>query len=153
MPGNRYHNREGGFSVLVPPGWTAEADPQEGGSELFDPDGAGSLHLLGFPAPADEPLDPAEELFAFLDEEGIELDEEDVDDLPLEAPAAMAVCEYITEPENGGTDEENTFWLVGVATAPERLVFAIYSCPAGEEAEEREKVHSVFASLQLEKSG
>ena len=153
MPGNRYHDREGGFSVLLPKGWTAEADPEEGGSVLFDPDGAGSLHLLGFPAPADEPPDPAEELFAFLDEEGIELEEEDVDDLPLDAPAAMAVCEYITEPENGGADEESTFWLVGVATAPERLVFATYSCAAGEEAAEREKVLSTLASLRLEQIG
>ena len=153
MPPNRYHDRESGFSVLLPTGWTAEADPEEGGSVLFDPEGAGSLHLLGFPAPADEPLDPAEELFAFLEEDGIELEEEDVDDLPLTGSAAMAVCEYIAEPEEGDADEESTFWLIGVATAPERLVFATYSCAAGEEAAEREQVLSTLASLRLDGGG
>lgn len=149
MQTNTYYvDPDGAFRVRVPEGWTTERDEEAGGVELFRADGAGSLHLLGFAAPTDEVADPAEELYAFLDEQGVELEEEDVDDLELAGGADMALCEYLAEPEPGD-DEEPTFWIMGVATAPGALVFASYSCAAGEEDEERERVREILASLEL----
>lgn len=143
---NRYSDAEGGFDVLVPAGWTTEADPEMGGVEISHPDGAGVLHLLGVPQPDDEFVDPAEELYAFLEEQGVELEEDEVEDLELEGGAEMSVCEYLTDDEE---EEGETFWMVGVATAPGALVFATYSCAAGEEEEERDMVRRVLASLRL----
>lgn len=142
----RYADDEGGFDVAVPEGWYAEADPEAGGVELAHPDGAGSLHLVGVPQePGDFP-DPAEELYSFLEEQGVELEEDEVEDLALEGGAEMAVCEYLTDDEE---EEGETFWLVGVATAPGALVFASYSCASGEQEEERETVLGVLRSLRL----
>lgn len=142
-----YTDEEGGFGVLVPEGWYAEADPEVGGVELAHPDGAGLLHLVGIPQPEGEFPDPAEELYSFLEEQGVELEEDEVEDLELESGAEMAVCEYVSDDEEEGAGE--TFWMVGVATAPGSLVFATYSCAAGEEEEERETVLRTLRSLRL----
>lgn len=115
--------------------------------EIAHPDGAGSLHLVGIPQPEDEFPDPAEELYGFLEDQGVELEEDEVEDFPLEGDAELALCEYITEDEEG--EEGATFWLVGVATAPGALVFASYSCAAGEEEEERDTVREALTSLKL----
>ncbi|MBV9774255.1 MAG: hypothetical protein JO040_09920 [Gemmatimonadetes bacterium] len=146
MTETRYSDAEGGFDVLVPAGWTTETDPEVGGVELSHPDGAGALHLIGVPQPDDEFLDPAEELYAFLEEQGVELEDDEVEDVELDGGAEMALCEYLTDDEE---EEGETFWLVGVATAPGSLVFASYSCAAGEEEEERETVRRVLASVRL----
>lgn len=145
----RYPDPEGGFDVQLPPGWSAEPDPEEGGVELWGPDEVGTLHLLGFAREGDFP-DPAEELYAFLEEQGIELEEDEVEDVELAGGAEMALCEYIAEDEETA---ESTFWLMGVAAAPGRLVFATYSCPAGEEQKEHEIVWDLLASLRLRDSG
>jgi hypothetical protein len=144
----RFEDPDGIFRVAIPEGWTTETDPEAGGVELFREDGAGSLHLLGFAAPADEVADPAEELYAFLEEQGVELEEEDVDDMELANGAEMALCEYLAEPDPED-DDEPTYWIMGVATTPGALVFASYSCAAGEEDEEREQVRAIMASLEL----
>lgn len=148
MDENRYTDTEGGFDVRIPAGWEAEPDPEVGGVEISRAEGAGSLHLMGVPQPEGEFPDPAEELYAFLQEQGVELEEDEVDDVELEGGAELALCEYGTEAdeEEGG---EATFWMVGVATAPGHLVFATYSCAAGEEDEEREAVREILASLRL----
>lgn len=137
----------GAFEVPVPAGWTAALDAEDGAVLLAPAEGAGSLHLLAFAGPLDEPADPAEELFAFLDEEEVELEEDDVEDVELGEGAALALCEYLTEDEDDA--EGATFWLMAVATAPGALVFASYSCPAGEEDAEREAVRAVLAGLRL----
>lgn len=143
----RYVDEEGGFDFLVPEGWYVEADPEVGGLEVAHPDGAGILNLVGFPQPEGEFPDPAEELYSFLEEQGVELEEDEVEDLELADGAEMAVCEYVSEDEEEGEGE--TFWLVGVATAPGALVFANYSCAGGEEGEERETVLGVLRSLRI----
>jgi hypothetical protein len=143
----RYTDAEGGFDVLVPEGWYAEPDPEAGGVEMAHPDGAGLLNLVGFPQPDNDFPDPAEELYSFLEDQGVELEEDDVEDLVLEGGAEVAVCEYLTDDEEEGAGE--TFWLVGVATAPGALVFANYSCAAGEQEEERDTVMAVLRSLRL----
>ncbi len=142
----RYVDHEGGFAVQIPEGWLAELDREEEGVELREPEGVGVLHLLGFPQPADEVPDPAEELYAFLEDQEIELKEDEVEDLSLGDRAEMAICEYVAEEE--GEDEEPTYWLLGVATAPGVLVFASYSCPAGEEERERDAVRAILRSIQ-----
>ena len=136
------------FVGFLPPGWITEPDPESGGIDVFRPDGSGVLHLLAFPGEEDEFLDPAEELYAFLDEQGIELQEEELEDLDLPGNAEMAFTEYAAE--DGDEDEEEpTFNMMGVATAPGMLVFASYSCPAGEENQERDAVIRIFRSLRL----
>jgi hypothetical protein len=147
MSETTYTDTEGGFEVRIPAGWRAERDEQAGGVEVAHPDGAGSLHLVGIPQPAGEFPDPAEELYGFLEEQGVELEEDEVEDVPLTGDAELALCEYITEDEEA--DEGATFWLVGVATAPGGLVFASYSCAAGEEDEERDTVRELLSTLRL----
>lgn len=147
MSETTYTDPAGGFELRLPAGWRAERDEEAGGVEIAHPDGAGSLHLVGIPQPEDEFPDPAEELYGFLEEQGVELEEDEVDDVPLEGDAELALCEYIAEEEE--SEEGATFWLVGVATAPGALVFASYSCAAGEEEEERDTVREVLASLKL----
>lgn len=144
----RYADPEGGFELMVPAGWTTERDEEEGGVELSHPDGAGVLHLIGLEQPADSFPDPAEELYAFLEDRGVELEEDEVEDVPLEGDAEMALCEYVSEDEEEG--DGATFWLVAVATAPGRLVFATYFCDAGEEEQERETVRKALGTLRLE---
>ncbi|HEX5520223.1 MAG TPA: hypothetical protein VFX29_00955 [Longimicrobiaceae bacterium] len=150
----RYVDVEGGFDIEVPPGWTAEPDEEEGGVELSRVDGAGILHVLGVPQPPGEVADPADELYAFLAEQGIELEEDDVEDLELADGVEMAVCEFISEDEDAEDEDAGpAFWMVGVATAPAWLVFATYSCAAGEEEQERAAVHALLRSIRPLASG
>jgi len=149
MAGGQWYTAEdGSFAVRIPAPWQAEADPEEGGVELWHPDGVGELHLVGFAASADEPPDPAEELYAFLEEQGIELEEDEVEDLELDDAGELALCEYLSEDEE---TEETLFWLVGVAALPGALVFAHYTCTAGEEELEREQLRSILRTLRAER--
>ena len=140
----RYADPAGRFDLVVPPGWSADVDEEGDGVELWSEAGPGTLHLIGFGA--DGFADPAEELYAFLDEREIELEEDEVEDVPLEGDAELALCEYASEDEDDG---EQLFWMVGVATGPGTLVFATYFCPAGEEAAERETVRQALGTLRL----
>ncbi|HKP74110.1 MAG TPA: hypothetical protein VJT67_01145 [Longimicrobiaceae bacterium] len=137
---------EGRFTVQVPAGWNAAPDEDQDGLELWREDGAGTLHLISF-APDGGFLDPAEELYAFLEERGVELEDDEVDDVPLEGGAELALCEYVSEDEDDG---EALYWMVGVGTAPGVLVFATYFCPAGQERAERDAVRGALASLTIE---
>lgn len=135
------------FGFDLPAGWIVEPD-DESGVLISREDGAGLLHLVGFEPPS-EVGDPAEELFAFLDEQDLVLDEADVEDVDL-ADGELAMVEYIAEAEDGeGEDEElTTYWLVAVALMPGALVFANYSCPAGDEDAERDAVLRILRSLR-----
>src|SRR5688500_16349900 len=62
------------FDIDVPEGWTAAAD-EEGGVSVSGPEGTGLLHFIAFAQPLNEDLDPAEELYVFLEDQGIELEE------------------------------------------------------------------------------
>jgi len=139
------------FSLRIPEGWEAEPDEEEG-IDIAAPDGPGLLHLVPIPQPPGEMLDPAEELYAFLEDLGIELEEDEVEDVELAGGAEMALCEYLAEAEDEdaeeGDGESATYWIVAVATAPGDLVFASYSCPAGEEEAERETIRGILASLR-----
>jgi hypothetical protein len=140
-----YRSHDGTFSVQLPDGWLTEPDAEQGGVELWHPDGAGELSLLAFPLAPGEPPDPGEELYAFLDEHEIELEEDDIEDLELSDGGELALCEYLTEDEDSG---EAVYWLVGVGALPGALVFANYTCAAGEEEIEREVVHSILRTLR-----
>jgi hypothetical protein len=142
----RYTDPEGRFDLLIPAGWSAAPDEDDGGLEVWDEAGSGTLHVIAFPQGPDEFLDPAEELYAFLEERGVELQEDEVEDVVLEGDAELAVCEYASEDEDDG---ETLFWMVGVATAPGVLAFATYFCPAGEEEHEAPLVRAVLESLRL----
>lgn len=143
-----FRDPDGHFSLQLPSGWLAEPDPEAGGVEVYHPDGVGTLHLLAFPGDPDDFLDPAEELYAFLDEQGVELQDEEVEDLDLVGDAEMAYTEYVAEADDG-EDDEPTFHLMAVATTPGTLVFASYSCPAGQEDRERQTVVAMLGSLRL----
>jgi hypothetical protein len=136
------------FSLSLPEGWAAEADEEEGVS-VYAAEGAGLLHLVAFPHAADEELDPAEELYAFLEEQGIEIEEDEVEDLELPAGGGLALCEYLSEEDEGGEEEETTYWLVGVAIGPGTLLFVSYSCPSGEEEQERASVRAILESISF----
>ncbi len=145
----RYVDDQGGFEVTLPPGWTAEPDPEGEGVELRDSQEIGVLHLLGFPHSEAPPADPAEELYGFLEEQGIELEEDEVEDLELESGGEVALCEFLMEGEEGVEgEEEPVFWIMAVAVAPEVLIFASYSCPVGEEEGQRERVRAILRSLR-----
>jgi hypothetical protein len=135
------------FSFQVPPGWVAERDEEEG-VLVSAPDGVGLLHLVAFPGSPDDMADPAEELYAFLDEHGIEILEDEVEDLELPEGGDMSLCEYLAEDEEEA--DESTYWLVAVTVAPGSLVFASYSCPAGEQEVERAAVREVLTSLRIQ---
>jgi hypothetical protein len=143
----RKSDPDGRFDLIVPAGWSAEADEEDGGLEVWNESGVGTLHLIAFPQGADEFLDPAEELYAFLEERGVELQEDEVEDVVLEGDGELALCEYSSEDEDDG---EELFWLVGVATAPGVLAFATYFCPAGAEEQERETILTALRSLRLQ---
>ncbi len=146
MADSWYEDAEGRFRIRVPEGWMIRHDPEEAGVELHDPEEAGVLLLLGFSHA--EPADPAEELYAFLDEQGIELEEDEVEDLELAGGAELAVCEFLSEDEEG--EEDPTHWLMGVATVPGVLVFATYSCSAEEAEEQLPTVRAALGSLRLQ---
>jgi hypothetical protein len=113
---------------------------------VWKEEGSGTLHLISFAPEGEDFPDPAEELYAFLQEQDVVLQEDEVEDVPLPGGAEMALCEYLTEDEDEG---ESLFWMVGVATAPGTMVFATYFCPEGEEARERDAVRRALASLQI----
>ena len=137
------------FDFEIPDGWQAEPD-EEGGIQAGQADGAGLLHLIAFEQDSSDPLDPAEELYIFLEDQGIELEEDEIEDLELASGAELSFCEYLSEDEEEGeTERETTYWLVAVATAPGNLVFASYTCPAGREDDERETVRSILTTLRL----
>ena len=144
MHETRATDPEGRFTLVPPAGWSAAPAEEQGGLEVWREDGIGTLHLISFPGD-DDPADPAEELYAFLEEGGVELEDDEVEDVPLD-PGQLALCEYETEDEDDG---EVTYWLSGVATAPGVLVFATYVCPAGEEDAERDAVRQALATLRL----
>jgi hypothetical protein len=133
------------FSLSLPEGWVAEPDEEEGVS-VYAPEGVGLLHLVAFPASEDHEPDPADELYAFLEEQGIEIEEDEVEDVELPAGAELALCEYLSEEEE---EDETTYWLVGVAMSPATLVFVSYSCPSGEEEKERASIREILTSLAL----
>jgi len=136
---------EGRFELRLPPGWQAATDEDGDGVEVWREDGAGTLHLISFDTDDGEFPDPAEELYAFLQERGVELEDDEVDDVPL-GGAEMALCEFLSEDEDDG---DSLFWLVGVATAPGTLVFGTYFCPAGRENEERELVRDALGGMKV----
>lgn len=135
------------FEVRIPEGWTAEADA-DGGIDLVGPSGIGLLHLISFPRDREEDFDPGEELYIFLEDQGIELAEDEIEDIELPDGAELALCEYASEEEEE-TEEGETYWMVGVAGAPGKLVFCNYSCPASEAEAEREAVVAILRSLRL----
>ena len=157
MESDRWHTASAeGFEVRVPAQWEVEPDPEEGGIDISRPDGAGVLHLYGFPHSVAENTDPGEELYSFLEDQGIELEEDEVEDFELVGDAELALCEYVSEDEDteeAGEDPEVTFWLVGVAALPEVLVFAHYTCPLGEEEEERDTVREILRSIRTHPTG
>lgn len=138
---------EGRFEVRLPPGWTYEED-EEGGMLLASAEGPGLLHLVSFEQDEGVPLDPAEELYVFLEDQGVELEDDEVDDLEL-PEGELAYTEYLTEDDDPDAEEPSTYWLVGVATWPETLVFCSYSCPAGSQDVERERAIGILGSLRL----
>lgn len=141
----RVRDPDGRFTLVPPPGWSAGDDEEEGGVEVWPESGSGTLHLISFHA-GDDFADPAEELYAFLDDRDVELEEDEVADVPLEDGGELAIAEYEAEDEDEG---DVTYWLVGVATAPGTLVFATYLCPAGEHEAEAELVRASLATLRL----
>jgi hypothetical protein len=136
---------DGRYRIRLPEGWSAAPDEEEtGGLEAWSETGAGTLHLVSFES--DEGTDAAEELYAFLEERGVELEDDDVEDVVLEGGAEMAVAEYEAEDEEEG---DLTFWLVAVATAPRALVFATYLAPADVDRAEVERVRDALATLRF----
>ncbi|HET8657074.1 MAG TPA: hypothetical protein VFL93_16230 [Longimicrobiaceae bacterium] len=136
------------FSLEIPPHWTAEPDEEEG-VRIYATTGAGLLHLAAFEQPPGEMPDPGEELYEFLEDQGIELEEDEIEDLLLGESGEMALCEYISAEEGDEEGEAETYWMVGVAVAPGNLVFCNYSCPAAEAEAEREAVREILTSLRL----
>src|SRR5688500_8424018 len=142
----RVRDPDGRFTLVPPPGWATAPDEDEGGLEVWPQEGSGTLHLISFEAGGDDFPDPAEELYAFLDDRDVELEEDEVADVPLEDGSELAIAEYEAEDEDEG---DVTYWLVGVATGPGALVFATYLCPAGEHETEAELVRASLATLRL----
>ena len=141
----RARDPEGRFTLVLPEGWSSAPDEEQGGLEVWREEGVGTLHLIAFDA-GDDFADPAEELYAFLEDRGVELEDDDVDDLPLEDGGELAVAEYEAEDEDEG---DALFWLTGVASAPGVLLFATYLCPAGEQDAEVEAVRQALGTLRL----
>lgn len=141
---------EDSFEVRVPPGWTYEMD-EEGGVLLGSGSGTGLLHMVSFEQGREEVMDPAEELYVFLEDQGVELEEDEVEDLELPGGSELAYCEYLTEEDDAESEDEeaSTFWLVGVATGPGVVVFCSYSCPAGSQDTEREGVLAILRSIRM----
>jgi len=143
----RVQDPDGRFTLVPPPGWSAAPDEDSGGLEVWSEEGDGTLHLISFDADDGDAFpDPAEELYAFLEERGVELEEDEVEDVALEGGAEMARCEYQAEDEEEG---ETLLWIVGVATAPGVLVFATYLCPADSPEAERDAVRCSLGTLRL----
>ena len=136
------------FELEIPAGWEAERD-EEGGVLVSAADGAGLLHLVAFPQPPGPVQDPGEELYAFLEQGGIELEEDEIEDVELADGAEMSVCEYIAEEDPDAGDVEATYWMVAVAVRPGCLVLCSYSCPLGEQDAERAVVLDILRGLRM----
>jgi hypothetical protein len=143
------------FDLDLPEGWSAVPD-EEGGISVTGPQGIGLLHLIAFEQPGAEDLDPAEELYTFLEDQGIELEEDEIEDLELAGGADLSLCEYVAEEEEEEEEEaeptaggETTYWMVGVATIPGNLVFSSYTCPAESMDRERTTIRDILATLRL----
>jgi hypothetical protein len=138
------------FDIDLPDGWTASAD-EEGGIAVSGPEGIGLLHLIAFEQPGGEPLDPAEELYIFLEDQGIELEEDEIEDLELRSGAELSLCEYLSEDEDEEDqgESETTYWMVAVATIPGALVFGSYTCPETAVDAERETIRTILGTLRL----
>ena len=108
------------------------------------------LHLMLFRRDPLEELDPAEELYAFLENEEIELEEDEVEDVDLGGTGSLAVCEYLEEEEEEEGEDGEVYWLIGVATAPGRLLFASYSCSAEERERERDAIRGILSSIRFD---
>lgn len=138
---------EHGYSLSLPEGWRASPDPEGDGEELFHPDGAGIVHLVPLTAGSGGE-DPADELYAFLAEQGIELEEDEVEDLELEG-GLLSYCEFGTEEElEDGGETEAVRWLIGIAAGPRGLLLITYSAPEGED-EEIAALRAMLATLRL----
>lgn len=136
------------FEFTVPSGWIAERDEEEGIS-VFAAEGVGLLHLVAFPQGPGEMPDPAEELYAFLEDQEIELQEDEIEDLELAGGGELALCEYLTEEEDEEEEESATYWMIGVAVAPGSLVLSSYSCPSDAAEAERQAIREILLSLRL----
>ena len=138
------------FDLDLPNGWTAEPD-EEGGIAVTGHAGIGLLHLIAFEQSGGELLDPAEELYIFLEDQGVELEEDEIEDLELPSGGELSLCEYLSEDEDEEDQEglETTYWLVAVATSPGILVFVSYTCPADAVDSERESIRSILGTLRL----
>jgi len=143
----RHTHTEHGYSLTLPEGWEAAPDPDGDGEELFHPQGAGIVHLVPLAAASGEE-DPAEELYAFLAEQDVELEEDEVEDLELTGGGALSYCEFGTEEELEEGGAEQVRWLVGIALGPRGLLLITYSAPEGEDAEV-EAVRGMLATLTL----
>lgn len=135
------------FDFELPDGWTADPD-EEGGVNAGRPDGPGLLHLIAFEQPGDQDLDPAEELYIFLEDQGIELEEDEIDDFELADGSELSVCEYVAEDDESDPPEA-IFCIVGVATTRGSLVFSNYTCPADQIESERDAVRTLLMTLRL----
>ncbi len=140
----RYRDVDGGFALTLPPGWETERDG-EGGLLLFASEGRGLLHLMPFERAPEEDVDPADELYAFLADQEIEIEEDEVTDVELPSGGSLALCEYQAD-----EDDEEVYWMVGVAAAPGQIVFASYSCVSGEEKLEAEIVRGILTTLAFD---
>jgi hypothetical protein len=143
----RYQQSDGSFTLVLPSGWELEPDEDDGGVIVLRADGCGILHLMPFDREPGEESDPAEELYAFLEDQEIELQEDEVEDVDLGGTGEAALCEYLAE-----EGEELIHWLVCVATAPGQLLFGSYSCPAEEKGAEAELdlARGVLTSLRFD---
>lgn len=139
-----YSDEEGSFGIDVVDGWESEPD-EDGGLLVAPASGDALLHLIPFSREPDEDLDPAEELYAFLAEQEIELEEDEVEDVELDGESGLALCEYLSEEAEDGEE----FLLIGVATAPGRLVFASFSCAPEQGDQYAPEVRSMLATLLL----
>ena len=138
-----YNDTEGSFRLSVPAGWEVARD-EEGGLLFSHGEGGGLLHVLPFARDDAEEIDPAEELYAFLEDQDIELEDDEVEDVELDAGGSIAICEYVAE-----EDDDAVFWMIGVTTGPGQLVFASFSCPAEDQEGEREAVLGMVRSLRV----
>lgn len=143
-----YRDPEGAFELRVPSGWTAEPDEDEGGVILSAARGVGLLHVLAFERDPEEICDPAEELYSFLEDVGIELEEDEVEDLDATPTGETVMCAYISEDEEEEEGPEATYWLHAVACMEGRLIFATYTCPADLHENEAADVKSILRSLR-----
>lgn len=138
------------FALDLPGEWSAAPD-EEGGISVTGPTAAGLLHVIAFEQTPGELLDPAEELYVFLEDQGIELEEDEIEDLELAEGGELSLCEYLSEDGDEEDQEaaETTFWIVAVATAPGNLVFASYTCAAEDAEVERGVIRTILGTLSL----